>query len=126
MSRPLRAALSLLLLGACAEDGFDDEDYVELTAELTFIGSDRHPGGPPPTGDNDLKRAWHEEQTAQLLEEYGISEEEYLEYSLRLHEDPARYSRVMRALAEEYERRNTELEDLEAPEEVKPPPGSFG
>jgi len=118
--------LLIVPLCACSDGGFDDEDYVNLTVELTYIGTDRHPGGPQPTGDDELRYEWHRQQTEELLAAYGITEQEYLDYSREIHEEYDRYGRILRAMIDEFERRNTELEDAEAPEEVKPPPGSFG
>jgi len=126
---PSRQLSLLILVGtltiACSQSGFDDDDYVRLTVDISLIGSSRHPGGGPPT-DPAQRRAWHREEVDALLAEYGITENDYLEYSRALHDEPARYNGVLDEIAEEFQRRDEELEDTEAPEEVKPPPGSFG
>jgi hypothetical protein len=124
---PVLAALlaAVLVPLGCGDRGFDDGDYVELTVDLTLLGTRQGPGGSIPS-DPALRAHWREEQVQKLLDAYGITEEEYVAYSLKLHEDEGRYSRVLNEIALELQRRNQSLRDEEAPEEVKPPPGSFG
>jgi hypothetical protein len=114
-----------LLPTACADGGFDDSDYVKLTVDLTLVGTRQGPGGSIPS-DPALRAHWREDQVQKLLDSYGVTEDEYIAYSLKLQEDGARYSRVLNDIALELQKRNQSLRDEEAPEEVKPPPGSFG
>ena len=122
--RILLIILTLVLTG-CADRGFDDSDYVELTVELTLLGTRQGVGGSIPA-DPALRARWREEQVHELLDGYGLTEEEYITYSLELHDNLERYSRVLNDIALELEERNQSLRDEEAPEEIKPPPGSFG
>ncbi len=115
----------VLVLTGCADRGFDDSDYVELTVDLTLLGTRQGVGGSIPA-DPALRARWREEQVEKLLDGYGLTEEEYIAYSLELHDKPERYSRVLNDIALELEVRNQSLRDEEAPEEIKPPPGSFG
>lgn len=124
MSRlPLLLTLAAILAG-CSGERFTDADYVSLTVDLALVGSARH--DTPPPADPELRRRWNEERVAGLMDAYGITEEEYLEFSLDLHQDHDRYNRVLQDIADEFLRRDQELKDLEAPEEVRRPPGSFG
>jgi hypothetical protein len=123
-------ALAVFLAAAlfttgCADGGFDDSDYVKLTVDLTLIGMRGGPGGSVPA-DPALPAQWREEQVHKLLDSYGITEDGYIAYALKLHENNERYSRVLNDIALELQKRNQSLRDEEAPEEVKPPPGSFG
>ncbi len=111
---------------SCAEESFGDDDYVSLTVELTLLGSVRGPAGEPPPSEVERRREWHRNESDRLMAEYGISEAEYLEFATELHEDIGRYTDVLDEIAAELERRNEEIIDDEAPEYVKPPPGSFG
>ncbi len=132
MREPLSSLMFLLILSlavgllSCAEEGFGDEDYVRLTVELTLLGSVRGPAGEPPPSETERRTEWHRTETDRLMVEYGISEAEYLDYATKLHDDINRYIDVLDEMAEELERRNEEIIDDEAPEYVKPPPGSFG
>jgi hypothetical protein len=122
----LAALLAATLLPlACAGGGFGDGDYVKLTVDLTLVGTRQGPGGSIPS-DPALRAHWREDQVQKLLDSYGVTEDEYIAYSLKLHEDGERYSRVLNDIARELQERNQSLRDEEAPEEVKPPPGSFG
>jgi hypothetical protein len=123
--QPSLLVVPALLLAACAGGGFDDADYVELTVELTLLGTRQGTGGTVPS-DPALRAHWREEQVQRLLDGFGITEEDYIAYSLELHKNPGRYSRVLNDIVLELEERNQSLHDEEAPEEVKPPPGSFG
>ncbi|MCK4594663.1 hypothetical protein KAU45_09185 [bacterium] len=125
--KPRRIPLIILafVLTGCADRGFDDSDYVELTVELTLLGTHQGLGGSIPA-DPALRARWREEQVGKLLDGYGLTEKGYIAYSLELHDNPERYSRVLNDIALELEERNQSLRDEEAPEEVKPPPGSFG
>ncbi|HUT99575.1 MAG TPA: hypothetical protein VM054_10950 [bacterium] len=123
-------ALAILLAAAlvplgCADGGFDDGDYVKLTVDLTLLGTRQGPGGSIPS-DPALRAQWREGQVQKLLDSYGITEQGYIAYSLKLHENEERYSRVLNDIALELQERNQSIRDEEAPEEVKPPPGSFG
>jgi len=113
-------------LSSCVEEGFGDDEYIKLTVELTLLGSVRGPAGEPPPSEVERRREWHRNETDRLMAEYGISEAEYLEFATGLHDDLGRYTDVLEEIAAELERRNEEIIDDEAPEYVKPPPGSFG
>jgi hypothetical protein len=117
-------AAALVPLG-CADGVFDDGDYVKLTVDLTLLGTRGGPGGSIPS-DPALRAQWREGEVQKLLDSYGVTEDGYIAYSLKLHENEERYSRVLNDIALELQERNQSLRDEEAPEEVKPPPGSFG
>ena len=123
--KTIALVIPALLLAGCGGGGFSDGDYVGLTVELTLLGTRQGAGGTVPS-DPALRSQWRREQVDQLLEAYGVTEEEYLEYSLELHRDAERYTRVLNDIALELKKRDQSLHDEEAPEEVKPPPGSFG
>ncbi|MCX7022648.1 MAG: hypothetical protein NTW26_10335 [bacterium] len=123
-------ALAILLAAAlfptgCADGGFHEGDYVKLTVDLTLLGTRGGPGGSVPS-DPTLRAQWRVEQVQKLLDAYGVTEDEYIAYSLELHQNDERYSRVLNDIALDLQERNQSLRDEEAPEEVKPPPGSFG
>lgn len=124
-TRRIPLIILALVLTGCADRGFGDSDYVELTVELTLLGTRQSVGGSIPA-DPALRTRWREEQVYELLDGYGLTEEEYIAYSLELHDNLERYSRVLNDIAVELEERNQSLRDEEAPEEIKPPPGSFG